>query len=81
MTSDVIVRRGAKASVYMAMRNQLLTTLREIDVEIDQVLASKKSQRAADRARALFMARGRLAEELRDYGIETDPHPAVANRE
>lgn len=68
-----------KASVYLAMRTQLLNALAEIDGEIDQVLRARKSQRAADRARVLFMARSRVVEELREYGLEIDPHPAVEN--
>jgi len=65
--------------VYLAMRTQLLNALNEIDGEIEKVLTAKKSQRAADRARVLFMARNRVVDELRDYGLEIDPHPAVEN--
>lgn len=70
-------RRGVKASAFMEMRSHLLMILAEIDGEIDQVLLAKRSQRAADRARALFLARAKIADELRDYGIDADPHPAV----
>lgn len=70
-------RDGQKASSFMAMRSELLNALSDIDSEIDKILTFRKSQRAADRARTLFQQRGRVADELRDYGLEVDPHPAV----
>lgn len=71
---------GVKASVYLAMRNELLNALREIDLEITQALGFKTSKRAAHTARNLFAERARVADELSEYGIEVDPHPAVAGR-
>lgn len=81
MTSSATVRRGkdTKASVYLAMRTQLLSALNDVDGEIDQVLKARNSQRAADRARVLFLVRARLVDELHDYGLDIDPHPAVEN--
>lgn len=70
-------RNGRKASAFMAMRSELLTALQVIDAEIDRALSHSNSQRAADRARLLFQQRARICDELLDYGIEVDPHPAV----
>ena len=66
-----------KASVFMAMRSQLISAICDVDEEISNALRSPKSQRAHDRAKALFAERQRLADELEHYGVFVDPHPAV----
>lgn len=70
-------REGIKASVFMAMRNNLLTALRDIDAEIDYTLTMRRSNRALARAKELFAERQRLSDELADYGVEVETHPAV----
>lgn len=71
---------GAKASVFFAMRSELLKALADVDSEIDQALGYKSSKRAAEKARQLFAERSRLADELLEFGVEVDAHPALGKR-
>lgn len=61
----------------MAMRNSLLASLADVDGEISQALKFRKSQRALERARALFAERQRIVDELADFGVHVEAHPAV----
>lgn len=70
-----------KASAFFAMRTSLLTALAEIDAEIDKALGFKTSKRAADKARQLFAQRSQVADELVEFGVEVDAHPALQKRD
>lgn len=70
-------RLGMKASVFLAIRSDLLRTLGEIDAEIDEVLKHPKSKRAFERAKVLFAERKRIVDELVHFGVEAEPHHAV----
>lgn len=70
-------RNGIKASVWLEMRNNLLTALALVDAEIDKALLNPASQRAATRCKELFAERERVAAELEDFGLWVEPHPAV----
>lgn len=69
---------GVKASVFLAMRSELLNALNEIDAEIDRALSYRTSKRAAQKARDLFEERARVADELEHFGVAVEPHPALA---
>ena len=71
---------GVKASVFFAMRTELLKSLADVDSEIDQALGFKSSKRAAEMARQLFAERARLSDELLEFGIEVDAHPALGKK-
>lgn len=71
------MRDKVKASVFMAMRNDLLQSLRDIDWEIDRVLEKRSSKRAADRAKTLFCERDRVVDELAEFGLIIGPHKSV----
>lgn len=75
------MRRGIKASVFLAARTDLLLALRDIDGEIDQAIKNTKSARAFERAKDLFAARGRVARKLKEFGIDVEDHPAVVAHE
>lgn len=68
---------GVKASVFLALRNELLVALREVDVEIDHALGFRASKRAASKARELFAERQRIADELAELGVDVAPHSSV----
>lgn len=70
-------RNGLTPSAFMAIRNNLLTALRDVDAEIDYTLSLRRSNRALARAKELFLERQRLTDELAEYGVEVDTHPAV----
>lgn len=70
-------RDGIKASVFLAMRNDLINAVREIDAEIDKALKSGKSKRAFEHAKHLFAERQRVSTELVEFGVEVPTHPAV----
>lgn len=72
-----MVKDNVKASVFLAMRSDLMTALQEIDAEIERALRYRSSKRAAHTARQLFAERARVADELLEFGIEVDPHPAL----
>lgn len=69
--------KNMKASVFLALRTQMLEHLADIDAEIDHTLRFPNSQRACDRAKELFKDRKRVVDELREFGLDPDPHPAV----
>lgn len=70
-------RNGLTASVFMGIRNKLLAALRDVDAEIDYTLSIRRSNRALVRAKELFAERQRLSDELIEYGVEVETHPAV----
>lgn len=70
-------RDGIKASAFLAMRNDLIQALSEIDAEIDKALKNSKSKRAFEHAKHLFAERQRVVTELVEFGVEVDTHPAV----
>lgn len=69
--------KGVKASVWLAMRTNLLNALAEIDSEIDKALRNRTSKRAAVRAKQLFDERERVVVELERFGLDPGPHRAV----
>lgn len=69
--------KGVKASVWLAMRTNLLNALAEIDAEIDKALRNRNSKRAAVRAKQLFDERERVVVELERFGLDPGPHRAV----
>ena len=73
----LMTRDGIKASVFLAMRNDLINALREIDAEIDKTLKAGKSKRAFEHAKQLFAERQRVSTELVEFGVEVETHPAV----
>ena len=64
---------------YLAIRNDLFDSLKEIDAEINKALAFNKSKRAAETARNLFADRARVVDELLvAYGIQAQPHSSLS---
>jgi len=55
--------------------------IQAIDAEIDNILQTvKRSNRAAAHARELFHHRSLVAAELKEIGVEVEPHPATAKK-
>lgn len=69
------------ASQYLEIRSELLSMIQAIDAEIDNILQTvKRSNRAAAHARELFHHRSLVAAELKEIGVEVEPHPATAKK-
>lgn len=66
-----------KASDFLAARNDLLNTLREIDAEISKVITNKRSSKAFEKAKALFAGRDFVVSQLAEFGLDVEAHPAV----
>lgn len=61
----------------MAMRTDLLNSIREIDAEIDKAINNRRSKRSFERAKELFAERSRIVKELAEFGLHIEQHPAV----